>query len=198
MRLTLLAILLVGAGARGEVVNEPSTGHGFEASRADGGKSFTLVGTGVRKKFIVKVYAMGLYVESEGAKKASRGGDPQAFVAGGSFGKLAVLHFVRDVDAGKIQQAYRDGLETELGDPSTKALAEAFVAAFDRDVKDGQEIVVRTSGDGKISVAVAGSKKDVGQSARLAKAIWNIWLGAKPISPDMRKTLVERVDAIGK
>jgi len=99
----------------------------------------------------------------------------------------------------RLQQEWdKGGPPSELGDAALKPVAEAFVAAFDRDVKEGQEIVLRTTGDGKISVSVAGSKKEVGQNPRLAKAIWNIWLGAKPISGDMKKSLVERVDALGK
>jgi hypothetical protein len=36
------------------------------------------------------------------------------------------------------------------------------------------------------------------KNPRLAQAIWNIWLGPKPINPELRKALVGRIDALAK
>ncbi|MSP59961.1 MAG: hypothetical protein EXR72_06400 [Myxococcales bacterium] len=199
---SLCALPLAGT-VRAETIAEPSTGHGFESPRSIDGKPYTLVGTGVRKKFIIKVYAMAIYVEDAGARKgfAAGRGDAQGFVMAGQFGKLGVLHFARSVDSSKIRDAFREGLEDELSDRApadVRQAAEGFIAAFDRDMTEGQEIHIRTTGDGKIEASIAGQKRALGQNPKVARAIWGIWLGAKPISTDMRKTLVDRLDALGR
>ena len=76
--------------------------------------------------------------------------------------------------------------------------AQAFLALFDKDVKSGQELRIATDEGGKVTVEIAGQKKSGPQSPQLSRAIWEIWLGSKPISTDMRKILVERVDELGK
>jgi hypothetical protein len=197
----LAFIVAAGGAARAENVVEPSTGHSFDTTKSVDGKRYALLGVGVRKKFIIKVYSMALYAEEDEAKKSYKsagGAEPTSFVAGGGFGKVAVLHFARDVDAGKIKSAYEEGLSEELSDRApadVKQGAQAFVAAFDKDLKEGQEIVLRTAGK-KIEINVAGAKKELATSPTLCKAIWNIWLGPKPISKDLKTGLVSRIDSL--
>jgi hypothetical protein len=196
----LAAVVGWGGAARAENVVEPSTGHSFDTTKSVDGKRYALLGVGVRKKFIIKVYSMALYAEEDEAKKSYKAGAGEAtsFVAGGGFGKVAVLHFARDVDAGKIRNAYEEGLSEELSDRApadVKQGAQAFIAAFDKDLKEGQEIMLRTAGK-KIEINVAGSKKELPTSPTLSKAIWNIWLGPKPISKDLKTGLVSRIDSL--
>jgi hypothetical protein len=209
--------LLCSAAAFAETVQEPSTGQSFEAAATVEGRPYVLLGAGVRKKVLIKVYAMALYVDEAEARHGfpalvSRAGGrdhakltasdhAQSFVMWGTFGKMAILHFVRDVDAGKIRGAFEDSLEDELSDkspPEMKQAAKQFLDLFDHDMKEGQEISIRTSADGKIEATVAGVKKSGPQNAKLARAVWGIWIGAKPISADLRRALVERIDVLGK
>jgi Chalcone isomerase-like len=213
----LLVAALAGRARADDTVTEPSTGQDFPVARTVDGHTLTLLGVGVRKKFVVKVYAMALYVDETEARRnfpplvARAGGRSRAqllssdhaqqFTIWGAFDKVAVLHFVRNVDADKIKEAFVDGLEDELSDKAPaemKKAADAFVALFDHPLKDGQEIELRTDGDGHIAVTIAGEKKDGPRSAKLARAIWSIWLGPKPISTDLRKSLVDRIDQLGK
>jgi len=208
---------MLGSLARAEPVSEPATGVAFESTRTVDGRPYALLGTGLRKKVVVKVYAMALYVDETDARRSfpalaarAKGSDharltsedhAQQFVLYGSFGKLAVLHFVRDVGKEKIREAFEDGLGEELSDKApadARQAAQAFVALFDQDIKEGEEVVVRTFPDGRIEIQ-QGSRKTAGpHSPRLARAIWGVWLGAKPISTDMRKTLIDRIDLLGR
>ncbi len=213
---TVLALLLAAAPAAADQVTEHATGQKFETERVVDGKPYLLLGTGVRSKFGFKVYAMGLYVDAAQARSAfpelaSRAGgrdhahlmagnQAQVFVAGGPFGKLGVMHFVRDVGADKIREAFEDGLKAERSDkapPELRAAAQQFVGLFDRELKNGQEIILKTSADGRLEVEIAGQKKAGPQNPRLVQAIWNIWLGPHTISGDLRRGLVERIDQLG-
>ena len=192
-------LLLTPRPARADVT-EPSSGTAYQETRTVGGKTYQLLGTGLRKKFVIKVYAIGLYVEQAGAKAAyasGAGAGPQSFVINGSFGKLAALRFLRDVDKGKIQEAYRESLAGPLAAGGQLAAdAQAFVGLFERDVKQGQEVIIQADEAGKLSVSIGGQRKEGPQNPALARAIWEIWLGAKPIAPDAKKTLVERLPSL--
>ena len=204
-------------GLRAEEVAEPATGHRFATALTYQGKPYTLVGVALRKKFIIKVYAMGLYVEQVAGHQAFpslvekaggrdrakllAGEKAQTFVSWGHFGKLAVLHFVRDVDKDKIQEAYREGLKGALSDkapPDLSRDAQTFIGLFDRDLKEGQELRIHTDEGGKITLEIAGHKKEGPQNPILCRALWDIWLGQKTISKDMQRGLVERIDELGK
>lgn len=214
-----LAALTFAAPAvvRAEKIAEASTGVQFDTQKTVDGKSYTLIGTGVRKKFIVKVYGMGLYVEDVEGKRAfpslatkaggrdkaklTEGDRAQNFVMWGQFAKMAVMQFVRDVGADKIRGAYEESLADELSEKSpadVREAAQAFVKMCDRDVKSGEQIVLRTSPDGKIEMSIGGQAKGSVQSAKLVRSIWAIWLGGKPISKDLRTELVNRIDALGQ
>jgi len=209
--------LLAPGLARAEKVAEPSTGVQFDAKKSVDGRSYTLVGAGVRKKFVVKVYAMGLYVEDVEGKRAfpslatkaggtdkaklTEGDRAQSFLMWGSFNKIAILHFVRDVGAEKIRGAFEDGLGDELSDKApadVREAAQAFLKLVDKDVKNGEEVILHTSPDGKVELSIAGAGRGAVQNAKLARAIWSVWLGSKPISKDLRGDLVNRIDELGK
>ena len=47
----------------------------------------------------------------------------------------------------------------------------------------------------------ADSKDDVKQappSPKLERALWSVWLGTKPVSIDLRRALLERLDTLGR
>lgn len=119
--LNLLLPTLLCDPVHAEEVVEPGSGHAFPALLTHDSRPYTLAGVALRKKFIIKVYGMGLYVDQAAAKQAFpsllakagghdrehllSGDRAQTFVAWGHFGKLGVLHFVRDVDKDRIREA---------------------------------------------------------------------------------------------
>jgi hypothetical protein len=36
------------------------------------------------------------------------------------------------------------------------------------------------------------------KNIKLSHDIWDIWMGSKPISADLKKTLVDRIDTLGR
>lgn len=216
--LSLCFVLFAGAGAsRAEKLTEEGTGVEFDAKKTVDGKSYTLIGAGVRKKVFVKVYAMGLYVEDVEGKRAfpslatkaggtelaklTQGDRAQQFVLWGQFSKLAVLHFVRDVAADKLREAFEEGLAEELAAKApadVRDVTQLFLKQINRDAKTGEELVLRTSPDGRVELSIGGAAVPAVQNAKLARAIWGLWLGGKPISKDLRGALVNRIGALAK
>jgi tetratricopeptide (TPR) repeat protein len=195
---------------------EPVTKYTYQTWIPVDGQPYTLIGAGARKVYGFKVYAMGLYLEDEPARKGfpalaaraggsdhdslARGDLAHQFVVLGDFGKAALLHFVRNVSGKDTRDAYREALGDDVGKnapPDLKRDAEAFLAMFD-DIKDGEDLMIRTSVGGHVIVEAHGQKKVGPTNARLAHDIWDIWLGQKPISADLKKGMLDRIDTLGR
>jgi hypothetical protein len=206
--LLLVSVLAIARGAAAtEDVVEESTGHKFPTSVVYDGKPYALLGVGVRKKVVVKVYAMALYGEVEGGNAVwpaimhSAGVERAAKIAETPFPKLAVLVFQRDVDWQKIQEAYKESLEPLLSERAPADLrraAQEFVGLFGRDMKEGQEIRIHTDAGGQIIVELAGAKKLGPRNVELVRAGWGIWLGRDPISDSLREGLVRYSNVLGR
>lgn len=195
---------------------EPVTKYTYQTWMKIDGVPYTLIGAGARKVYGFKVYAMGLYLEDAPARKQfpalaaraggsdhdslARGDLAHQFVVLGDFGKSALLHFVRNVSGKETRDAYREALGDDVGHnapPELRRDAEAFLAMFD-DIRDGDDLTIRTTGAGQVIVEAHGQKKLGPTNARLAHDIWDIWLGPKPISADLKKGMLDRIDTLGR
>jgi hypothetical protein len=195
--------LLAAAPAAAQPVVEPRSGVAFDAERVVDGHVFELAGTGLRRKWGFKVYAMAAYVERGGLARARQAGvapsDPRTLMIQGRFARYAIIHFLRDASRDQIRDELSDGLTDALSDRSPPTLREAarrFLALFDRDVKKGQQITFYAAEDGRFWVDVAGQKqKGPDGEPHLLPAILGIWLGPHAVSDDVRATLVARLVA---
>jgi hypothetical protein len=195
---------------------EPVSGYTYQTWIMLDGKPYTLLGAGARKYYGFKVYGMGLYIEDEAARSAfpklaaQAGGSDHATLLRGDlvnqwlvlqdFGKMAHLHFLRDVKAKDTRDNYRDALGETASKRQPQEIQQAveqFLNLFD-DVKAGDDLYIRTLTDGQIVVEYKGQKKMGPKNIKLSHDIWDIWMGSKPISAELKKTLVDRVDTLGR
>ncbi|MFO0576735.1 MAG: chalcone isomerase family protein [Polyangia bacterium] len=192
-------LIAAAAAARAQQVREPGSGVGFAETRSIDGINYELVGTGLRKRFFTRVYAMALYFDRDRARaSAGRAEYPDSYFIHAGFGRFAVLHFLRDVESGQLQDALREGFADWLrGPPGRRELAEALIRLFDRDMKAGSELTLFTSGEGQIELWLPDGSKEIGpKDYTLGGAVWKIWLGDRPVSVDMKRTLLARFPAI--
>lgn len=200
----LTVLILFTAALSFAEVREPKTGVSFQETKDAGGKALALSGVGLRSKMMFKVYAGALYldpsVKSDLASFKGQAANPtQALydaICKGAFTKMFVLHFVRDVDHGKISESFEEGLEKSIKtDGPDAADVKAFLQAAGADMKEGQEISVLINGDEITVTTPAGTSKAI-KNANLANAIAAIWLGKDPISDDLKKGMVSRLSSI--
>jgi len=196
---------------------EPKSKHNFLSRITLDSKAHTLIGVGHRSYMAFSVYGMALYVEDSLARRAfpklvaQAGGSElqqlrardlaQNFVVLGEFGKAAVLFFTRKLTAKQIADSYRDLLKENLkatAAPALRQSTEQFLALFNRDVASGDEMTIATTSDGLISVTTAGNRMEGPRDPTLCIDLWNMWLGAKPLSTDMKQSLVERIAVLGQ
>lgn len=206
--------------AQAAEVTEPGSGQKFTTPLVVGGVNYLLLGVGLRsrqggKEPKVNLYAMALYVDHAGAKipfPALHGKAPtrammmaesraQNFVLWGRFGKLAVLRFLQPFDKSDLIAELRTGLAdllTGKGPEEMSKDVEKFLALFNKDWKAGEELRIQTDDTGRIDVQIDGIKRPGPHNPKLARHIWEIWLGSHGLSKEMRQTLVDKIDTLKK
>ncbi len=198
-----VAALAIGvAAAAGGTVKEKATGVEFPAVRSVEGVAapLALTGTGVRTKIVFKVYAFGLYVDPKAAKEglAKWAGksaddlrkDPALYAAIDELkgDRLAVMHFVRDVDSGKMREAMTEAMDR--GVPANDPARKAFLDLWTGEIKNGEDVLLLFTADGKTSLIRGGKTVGTVASPALARSVLQSWLGPKPVSDDIQQGIV--------
>jgi hypothetical protein len=223
----LFAILLILSFSNlllADKVKEDSTDLMFERvikfSSEENAPDVVCTGTGVRKKFVVKVYGAAIYVEPLAAKEflskympstppediedfTEELAENEAFwndFINGSFHKVIVMRFVRDVGADSIVGAYEDGFEENLKDKSeaTEEAVKKFLGLFKDEIKDGQDMTLRFAPDGTIWVDYAGKECGSVKNLLVARSLLANWFGEDPISDDIKEGGMEFIYTVLK
>jgi hypothetical protein len=219
MRLATTGVALLGALAlplAAQTYTDPSTGVAFPAAFTVGGAEQALMGTGVRTRTMlkVKVYAFGLYVDPAGAKGAlaAWAGKPAADLQRDNsfYAKLLELGFpmtmrlvmTRGVDGATMAEAFDGALRPRVVEAAGRGLTggeaalDQFRGFFADKVENGTEIVMACNAEGHFTTAIAGQQKPDIHSQALCWALFDVYLGAKPISGDGKKTVVANFPAL--
>ncbi len=148
----------------------------------------TLTGAALRKKLLFNVYAIGSYVE-EGAKVKTAEELAAADVP-------KVLHVVmeRDLDGKEFAQAFQEAVRLNYAAPAfeaeIKSLSDVLKA---KALKKGDQLhLVHVPGVG-LECVLNGKTEAVIRSVPFALAVWEIYLGPKNISPEIKAMLTARL-----
>jgi hypothetical protein len=159
----------------------------FEDQVNVAGQDLTLNGAGMRTRFVVKVYAAGLYLQ----QKASNGNS----IAASKATRRMQIVMLRDVGADQFADALKDGIDNN----TPQADLDAIKAEIDqlltimrslKEAKTGQTITLDFTPDGKTAVSVNGQAKGSVTNEPLQRALLKIWLGDKPIQNDLKRALL--------
>ena len=148
-----------------------------------GDRTLVLNGMGLRKKFVVKVYVAGLYLEKKSA-------DPAA-VLKDDVAKRIVMHFVRNVSKTQLTDGFNESFEDNSPNAkkTMKAEIDQFLGAMEN-VNENDEIVLTYVPGTGTSVSVRGSDKWKTASPAFASVLFSVWLGPKPPNEDLKKGLL--------
>ena len=150
-------------------------------------RELVLNGAGLRKRFVFKVYVMGLYL-------AEKKTDPQAVLqlAGP---KRADIRMLRDVSADTFTEALVEGLrqnhsEAEFRKLEPRAKELADIMAQVKEAKKGMAIALDWTG-AETRLLVDGKptgKPIAGED--FYRGLLRIWLGEHPVQDDLKKALL--------
>ncbi|HEX9984573.1 MAG TPA: chalcone isomerase family protein [Thermoanaerobaculia bacterium] len=155
----------------------------LEDSMSVSGQNLVLNGAGLRKKLFIKVYAAGLYLPAKSNNAA-------AILAADQPRRL-VMHFLYDVDKGKIAEAWSEGLAANTSNASAEVKANfQKLSSWMEDVDSGQRIVMTYVPGTGTTVEVNGKNKGTLAGKATADAILSTWIGPKPGPGDDFKNAV--------
>ncbi len=181
-----LFLCLFAASGFSEIVDK-QTGQSFpsQVTFSDNGKDYILDATGVatRKKFMFKVYSIASYLETGEAQ-----GEKFQKVMSPKLAKELRIIWVRNVDAARVQQGFKESL-VKAGAPSAETAQ--FLRFFEGNASRGDEISLRYIPGGTVEVLINGSSMGKITNEGFAKALWMVWFGPNSVVP--RDELVSKM-----
>ena len=180
----MLSIGLAAVMVLGSAQAKECKGVDFPEHLQVGGHDLTLNGLGMRKATFLKinVYVGALYVTRPSH-------DPQPLIEPGTPAQL-ILHFVRNVSAGQMRDAWNEAFEKVAKDQSVLAPRVATLNSWMSDMQSGQRMIfTRVPGAG-IEVSVNGAVKGTIAGDDFARALLTVWLGDSPPNPELKSGLL--------
>ncbi len=185
MRHPIALAFLVLSLAAGSAVAGKKAGVTMPDQITVANKTLTLNGMGLREATFLKVdvYVAGLYVEKVSS-------NPQAIVASDTV-KQIVLRFVRDVDHDDIVKAWNGGFKGNSTVPVAKLKPYIDrLNAWMPNFNDGDTLTFTYVPGTGVTVDVNGKQKGLINDADFARSLFNIWLGPKPPTGDLKKGML--------
>jgi Chalcone isomerase-like len=179
--LVLSIALLVAQVARGAEVG----GVKLDDKASVAGKELSLNGAGIRTRLVFKVYVASLYLP----QKAS---ELPAVLA--QTPRRIQLNMLRTVTADQLVDALNEGLEAnnsgiELAAIKTQTDQLANIMKAFKEVKE-KDVIALDFVDGTTRISWNGEAKGAIDGAAFNQALTRVWLGEKPVQPDLKKSLL--------
>ncbi len=150
-----------------------------------GGQPLVLNGAGIRTRAVFKVYVASLYVPAKATTL-------DAVLANGP--RRIQLNLLRNLSGDQLSDAVIDGMKdnnSAADMAAVKAQVDQFIAiakAFG-DLKEGS-VVTLDYVDGATKVGFNGAEKGTVPGEAFNRALTRIWLGDKPVQPDLKQALL--------
>jgi hypothetical protein len=137
------------------------------------GQKLVLNGMALRKKVIFKVYVDGLYLPRKEA------GGEKILQADGL--RVNVMHFLRKVEASKINEAWLDGLKANTPNPTPELKTQFDTLCFwMEEMRDGDKLMFTYRPGKGTEVNVKGKVKGTLEGKTFSDALFACWIGPKP------------------
>jgi len=160
-------------------------GVSFPEQMQSEGSTLKLNGLGLRQATFLKVdvYVAALYVTETSS-------DANAILKS-SGPKELILHFVRDVGRTDLTKAWDEGFENNASSqlPALKERIETFKGLMP-DMSKGQRLRFVYKPGAGTSVDVNGAAKGTVAGDDFARALFSIWLGARPPNAELKAGLL--------
>ena len=189
-----LFVALSPLGARADSVDV--AGVKFDTGLDLAGQKLQLNGAGIRYKFIIKVYAAGLYL---GAKAST----PEAVLAAAGAKRIQIVA-LRDIDGNDLGKLFTKGIEQnstrqEFMKSINGVLKIAEMFANKKDLMKGESFSVDyLPGVGSVVMLNGKPQGDAIKEPEFFGALMNIWLGKSPADEQLKDALLGVVKKPGR
>ncbi len=160
----------------------------FEDKAEIQSEQLTRLGAGVRKKFFLPIYALGVYTKSGSCELEKIIEKDES-----KYMKLVIM--LPEVPGKMISDALKESIEKNLPDnPSPELLSsiDSFLGIFNFPLKKDAVVEFNYLKDLGFFVTVNGEKKgEVSKSYDLARLVWNNYFAEDSCCSGLRKTILE-------
>jgi Chalcone isomerase-like len=148
-----------------------------------GGTKLVLNGLGLRKKFMVKVYVAGLYLEQKSS-------DADAIIKAEAT-KRVVMQFLRGVSKSQMADAFDESFNNNAPDArkTMKPEIDRLLGALEP-VKEGDQMVFTYVPGTGTTLAINGQEKLTIAAPAFGPVLFSVWLGPKPPTMDLKKGMI--------
>jgi len=148
-----------------------------------GGTTLILNGLGLRTKFAVKVYVVGLYLEQKSS-------DPNAIIKADT-PKRIVMHFVHAATKNQMTDAFDESFNDNTPDvrKTMKADIDRLLGALDT-LKEGDQMIFTYVPGTGTTLAINGKEKLTIAGAAFGQVLFSVWLGPKPPNAGLKKGIL--------
>ena len=145
--------------------------------------TLVLNGLGLRKKFVVKVYVVGLYLEQKSS-------DPGAIMKVSTV-KRIVMHFVHSASSHQMADAFEESFKNNAPEASKtmKSDIDRLLGALEP-VKEGDQMLFTYLPGTGTTFAINGKEKLTIADPAFAPVLLSVWLGPKPPNADLKKGML--------
>ena len=160
----------------------------IQSSVGDKQVNLVLTGTALRKKFIVKVYTIGSYVQ-EGV--TVRTAEELAAV---NCAKSLHLVMERDVAGKEMAEAFRSAIRLNYPEPQfTDEINTMMECIQANDVHKGDQVWLTHVPNVGLHINLVGKKDVLIKNPRFSQAVWDIYLGKENLGDTIKHGLVSRL-----
>jgi hypothetical protein len=177
-----MALVLLCSLVAFPVTAKDVDGHPVPDTVSQDGKTLSLIGAGIRNKWMFNVYVGALYAEKPTFNAANLIKSEQI--------KRMDLHMLRDVGKDKIVESIREGFEknSKAQMPALQARLEQLAAAVP-DLKKG-DVLSLTYVPEKGVIVGGVAKETVIPGKDFGDALFSCWLGPDPADSDLKRKLL--------
>ncbi len=147
------------------------------------GQTLVLNGLGLRKKFFIKVYVGGLYLQAKMSNPAS--------ILASDTSRRMTMHFLYSVSKDQMCDAWEEGLTANVPNASAEVkTAFKTLCSWMEPIPKGNRLVLTYVPGTGTTVEINGKNKGTLPGKATADAIVSTWIGPKPAMGDDFKNAV--------
>jgi len=149
-----------------------------------------LNGSGYRSKFFIKVYRGSLYLPEKILAESQSIGKEDVILKNGYPGAIKMKFVYSEVEAEKIKDAFREGIENNSPMLSDTDYVKKFINIFDFNVAEGDVITLFIKDKDSVTIFYNGNILDAVNGKDIGTAVYKIYLGEEPADGGLKKGML--------
>jgi len=154
-------------------------------------KALHLKGHGIRTKWLMNIYTAGLYLEKDITEINK---DAQWLVHADSPMAIRLVVMRDNLDSQRIMASTRQGFESSNGGPQPQLQdkLEQMLTMYQEKVNKGDVFVLHYQPNTGLVISKNGEISNTITGLSFKQAVFNIWLGDKPIQRRLKQQLLDQ------